>query len=82
MTFGLHSKWANQFTLCTGAIKNLVVEKAYIMETIALGIEYDYYTRKRLARFLVEIEKEFDDSEDRDREPSFGDGLLEKRFDF
>jgi len=52
-----------------------------IMETIALGIEYDYETKKKLARFLAGIEKEFDDSKDRDREPTYGDGLLEERLD-
>ena len=45
-----------------------------IMETIALGIEYDYNTRKRLARFLAGIDEEFDDSKDRMREPAYGDG--------
>jgi len=46
-----------------------------IMETIALGIEYDYDTRKNLARYLGGIDEEFDDSPDIDREPTFGDGI-------
>ena len=50
-----------------------------IMETIALGIEYDYETKKKLARYLGGIDKDFDDSDDRERQPTFGDGLLEER---
>ena len=50
-----------------------------IMETIALGIEYDYETRKRLARYLAGIDKEFNDAKDLDREPTFGDGLVNER---
>ena len=53
-----------------------------IMETIALGIEYDYNTRKNLARYLGGIDKEFDDSPDIEREPAFGDGLMTERQDF
>jgi aromatic ring hydroxylase len=50
-----------------------------IMETIALGIEYDYETRKRLARYLAGIDREFNDSKDLEREPAFGDGLTTER---
>lgn len=53
-----------------------------IMETIALGIEYDYETKKKLARYLGGLEKGFDDSIDLNREPTFGDGLLTERQDF
>ena len=52
-----------------------------IMETIALGIEYDFETRKKLARYLGGIDKEFDDSKDLRREPTFGDGLISERLD-
>jgi aromatic ring hydroxylase len=50
-----------------------------IMETIALGIEYDYNTRKKLARYLAGIEKEFDESREIERIPTFGDGLICER---
>ena len=50
-----------------------------IMETIALGIEYDYETRKRLARYLAGIDQEFNDAKDLEREPTFGDGLVNER---
>jgi len=53
-----------------------------IMETIALGIEYDYDSRKRLARYLAGIAPEFDDSRDIGREPTFGDGLVNDRSGF
>jgi aromatic ring hydroxylase len=53
-----------------------------IMETIALGIEYDYDSRKRLARYLAGIAPEFDDSQDIGREPTFGDGLVNDRSGF
>jgi hypothetical protein len=33
-----------------------------VMETIALNIGYDYDERKRLARYLAGIDKDFDDS--------------------
>jgi aromatic ring hydroxylase len=50
-----------------------------IMETIALGIEYDYDTRKRLARYLAGIDKEFDDQAEIEKMPTFGDGLIQER---
>lgn len=50
-----------------------------IMETIALGIEYDYETRRKLARYLAGIEEDFDDSKDRATRPAFGDGLIKAR---
>jgi len=50
-----------------------------IMETIALGIEYDYETRKKLGRYLAGISPELDDSADLLREPTFGDGLITER---
>ena len=40
-----------------------------IMETIALGMEYDFETRKNIAKYLAGIEKELDDSADLKREP-------------
>jgi aromatic ring hydroxylase len=50
-----------------------------VMETIALNIGYDYNEKKRLARYLAGFDSEFDDSEMRSLEPSFGDGLKEER---
>ena len=50
-----------------------------VMETIALNIGYDYDERKRLARYLAGIDKDFDDSKMRSLEPTFGDGLKEER---
>ncbi|MGC9325924.1 MAG: 4-hydroxyphenylacetate 3-hydroxylase N-terminal domain-containing protein [Desulfomonilia bacterium] len=52
-----------------------------IMETIALGIEYDYKTRRNLARYLAGIDKEFDDTQDIEKTPTFGDGLVCERND-
>ena len=43
-----------------------------IMETIALNIDYDYESRKNLAKYLAGINKELDQSKD----------LKEKPFDF
>ncbi len=48
-----------------------------IMETIALNQEYDYETRKRLARYLSGIDREFDDFADLWNEPTFGGSLME-----
>jgi len=50
-----------------------------IMETIALGIEYDYKSRLKLARYLAGIEAEMDDSKEIARQPTFGDGLKTER---
>jgi hypothetical protein len=47
------------------------------METIALNQEYDYETRKRLARYLSGIDQEFDDFADLWNEPTFGGSLME-----
>jgi aromatic ring hydroxylase len=52
-----------------------------IMETIALGIEYDYDSRRRLARYLAGIDEEFDDSKEIALQPTFGDGLVVERPD-
>jgi aromatic ring hydroxylase len=48
-----------------------------VMETIALSLEYDFETRKDLARYLAGIKAELDDSRERNLEPTFGDSLLE-----
>ncbi|MFW6150388.1 MAG: hypothetical protein ACOC6A_02530, partial [Chloroflexota bacterium] len=48
-----------------------------IMETIALNIDYDYEARKRIARYLAGIDKELDQSEELDRQPTFGTSLVE-----
>lgn len=41
-----------------------------IMETIALGIEYDFETRKNLARYLAGIDKAYDESKELNIEPN------------
>ncbi|MGC9323502.1 MAG: 4-hydroxyphenylacetate 3-hydroxylase N-terminal domain-containing protein [Desulfomonilia bacterium] len=48
-----------------------------IMETITLSREYDYESRKRLARYLAGIDGEYDDSNDLWSEPTFGHSLIE-----
>ncbi len=47
-----------------------------IMETIALNQEYRYDEKKRLARYLAGIDEEFDDSDARNAEPTFGMSLV------
>lgn len=46
-----------------------------IMETIALGIDYDFEDKKQLARYLAGIDEELDDSKWLDSEPTFGKKL-------
>ncbi len=46
-----------------------------IMETIALGIDYDYNDKKDLARYLAGINEELDDSKLLEMEPTFGKKL-------
>lgn len=41
-----------------------------IMETIALSIEYDFETRKNLAKYLAGISKTFNDDADLNKEPN------------
>jgi len=41
-----------------------------IMETIALSIEYDFETRKNLAKYLAGIKEDFDDDEELKMEPN------------
>lgn len=41
-----------------------------IMETIALSIEYDFETRKKLARYLAGIDKTYDESKELNIEPN------------
>jgi len=48
-----------------------------IMETIALNVEYDFESKKDLARYLAGINPELDDSKDLTSYPTFGDSLLE-----
>jgi len=50
-----------------------------IMETIALGIGYDWNSKRRLARYLAGIDAELDDSKEIQRQPAFGDGLVVER---
>lgn len=49
-----------------------------IMETIALNIDYDYEARKRIARYLAGIDKELDQSEELEKQPTFGASLVEE----
>jgi aromatic ring hydroxylase len=53
-----------------------------IMEAIALGVQFDFESRKKLARYLAGIETDFDDSKDIQHHPTFGDGLVSERLDF
>jgi len=46
-----------------------------IMETIALSAQFDFDSRKRLARYLAGIDQEFDDARDISSAPTFGEGL-------
>ena len=46
-----------------------------IMETIALGIDYDYKDKKALVQYLSGITDELDDSKYLNEEPSFGKKL-------
>jgi len=41
-----------------------------IMETIALSIEYDFETRKNLAKYLAGINEDFDDDKELKMEPN------------
>ncbi len=46
-----------------------------IMETIALGIEYDYNEKKELAKYLAGINEELDDTKLLETEPAYGKTL-------
>ncbi|MFC1670682.1 4-hydroxyphenylacetate 3-hydroxylase N-terminal domain-containing protein [Spirochaetota bacterium] len=46
-----------------------------IMESIALGIDYDYEDKKNVAKYLAGINDELDDSKILDNEPTFGKNL-------
>ncbi len=46
-----------------------------IMESIALGIDYDYNDKKELARYLAGINEELDDTKLLETEPAFGKKL-------
>jgi len=48
-----------------------------IMETITLNAEYDFESKKNIARYLAGINKELDQSKDLEIKPTFGDSLLE-----
>jgi aromatic ring hydroxylase len=48
-----------------------------IMETITLNIEYDYESKKDIAKYLAGINKELDQSKDLGIKPTFGGSLLE-----
>lgn len=50
-----------------------------IMETIVLSQEYDYETRKRLARYLAGIDENYDDSVELWNEPTFGESLTQDK---
>lgn len=46
-----------------------------IMETISLGLEYNFEDKKNLARYLAGVDKEMDDSAMRNEEPTLGTSL-------
>jgi aromatic ring hydroxylase len=47
-----------------------------IMETISLGMDYDFEDKKRLARYLSGIDPELDDSKLRGTQPTLGTSLV------
>ncbi|GAF81582.1 unnamed protein product, partial [marine sediment metagenome] len=47
-----------------------------IMETIALNLEYDYESRKNIAKYLAGINKELDQSKLLKEKPTFGRELF------
>ena len=47
-----------------------------IMETITLNAEYDYESKKNIAKYLAGINKELDQSEDLSIKPTFGSSLV------
>ena len=49
-----------------------------IMETITLNAEYDYESKKNIARYLGGINKELDQSKDLGVKPTFGGSLIEE----
>lgn len=49
-----------------------------IMETITLNIEYDYESKKNIAKYLAGINKSLDQSKELGVEPTFGDSLLKE----
>ena len=49
-----------------------------IMETITLNIEYDYESKKNIAKYLAGINKDLDQSKDLGAKPTFGGSLLEE----
>jgi len=48
-----------------------------IMETITLNAEYDFESKKNIAKYLAGINKELDQSKDLEIKPTFGDSSLE-----
>ncbi len=48
-----------------------------IMETITLNVEYDYESKKNIAKYLAGINKELNQSKDLGIEPTFGSSLLD-----
>ncbi len=50
-----------------------------IMETLALNQEYDYESRKKLARYLAGIDSDYDNSAELWDEPTFGESLKENK---
>ena len=51
-----------------------------IMETITLNAEYDYESKKNVAKYLAGINKELDQSKELETKPTFGASLLEEGF--
>ncbi len=53
-----------------------------VMETITLNAEYDYESRKDLAKYLAGIGKELDQSKELDMKPAFGSNLVDEGVPF
>ena len=53
-----------------------------IMETITLNAEYDYESKKNIAKYLAGVSMELDQSKDLGIEPTFGGNPLEKGLPF
>jgi aromatic ring hydroxylase len=50
-----------------------------IMETITLNAEYNYESKKNIAKYLAGIDNELDQSKELRRKPAFGSSLMEEQ---
>jgi aromatic ring hydroxylase len=73
-----HRIWRFAENVSTSALANwLLIAGVHgggspIMETIALNLDYDYESKKNIARYLAGINKDLDQSKDLEVEPTFG----------